>query len=502
MKEPIAYRACPSEARARLVLVMALFVCAASAAPGAAASSMMTADASPVHLSWVTVPAPASPPGHRDIVSSFAVGEGAVAGTYSGRLETTVETANQSAPPVVLHQPVTLNVSEGKTSPGTPLDESTRAGLDLEAGTYHVTVSFFGNEGDGERLWGRYDNDEVVIKGPTKLANGTGSVAAFGVSALDFAGDSLPDLWITRASDAQPANASVSLRASQWENEDKKGTTLSGSVQLEAASGRHEVRVEGAAIAQVFPGVDLRRISIHVFPDENTWRWDDAGDLIMTFEHRDSDSTSSSDPQAPPAPRTTDLGFELVFARAQPRPPTPWPVGHQATLNVSTWDVDEEGTSDVFFYHSWEALRSEAQATTVDQRRLTPIQLWLRLNVTEQADGRLVEVLLDRISPPVSEGAWVELRNFSSLFGRLLNDDPERYGIEPRISLAMEPDEGFVAHEGPDVWLWVGHFSTQKFSVLLPIAHPSPHGDATPSVAPAGILLAVGVAAWAGRRRV
>lgn len=499
MKESIEYRASPSAGRARFVLVMALFVSAVSVVPGAAASSMMTCDACPVHLSWVTVPAPASPPGYRDIVSSFAVGEGAVAGTYSGRLETTVETVNQSAAPIVLHQPVTFDVSEGKTSSGTPLDESIRAGLDLEVGTYHVTVSFFGNDGDGERLWGRYDNNEVIIKGPTKLANGTGSLAAFGVNALDFAGDSLPDLWITRASDAQPANASVSLRASQWENEVKKGTTLSGSVQMEGAAGRHEVRVDGAALATVFAGVDLRRVSIQVFPDDNTWRWDDAGDLIMAFEHRDSDSTSSSDPHAPPPPRTTDLSFELVFARAQTAPPTQWPVGHQATLNVSAWDLDEEGTPDVFFYHSSAALRSEAEASTVEQRRSTPIQLWLRLNVTEQAAGRLVEVLLDRISPPVSEGAWVELRNFSSLFGRLLKDDPERYADEPQISLAMEPDEGFVADEGPDVWLWVGHFSTQKFSVLLPIADPAPRSGATPSIAPAGIMLAATVAAWTRR---
>lgn len=460
----------------RFILVAFLLVGAGIVAPGGSAWTMSACKDCPVYLSWVAVPSPFSVEGHRDIVSGFAVGEGAVVGPWAGRLTVTVEPLNQSAPPIVVEKNVTLNLSADDTRPGTALG-SLGAGLDLGVGAYHVAVSFFNRQGG----WDGYENDDVIIEGPTKLTNGTGAMAVQNVNSLDFAGDSRFDLWITRASDGRPANGSVTLRAFAWDGEALQGTTFSGHVMLEDGAGRHEVRIAGPALGAVFPGIDLRRLSIGVSPEENTWRWNAAGDLVMTVGNRGAESSSPWDSSSPQAPQTTDLSFEIMYKRAATRPPAHWPTGYRTMVNVSTWDVDEEGAPDVFFYHSSAARRSDAEATTIEQRRSTPIDLWMRLNVTERADGRLAEILVDRLSPPLSAGAWIELKNFASLFARLLNDDPERYGDEPQISLAMEPDEGFVSHEGRDVWLWVGHFSTQRFSVLLPVDRAPPDIDATPA---------------------
>jgi hypothetical protein len=475
----------------------------------AAASSMMQASNAPVHIVWVRLPAEGAPEGHRSAVVEFGVGDAAQTGTFSALLTATITRAGEPKPFFTHEEELTFTVSPENAHAGVPLS-SVLVPQELAPGAYLFNATLLGHETDAERVWSTYESGEFRIAESRSLESGVGVIQEYEASALDFDGTPGDDLWITSTDNSSEPTANITVRAHRWQTATHQGSGLTGSLSGTRPPGTHEVRVDRAAIMRVFQGLDPARLSATAM-EGATWSWDPNGDFVVRFTVGAPPSSDgavrSTSPGAPAEPQSADVFFDLHHTRSL-APTEPLPEG-RVILNISSWSIDEEGYRDVFFYHSAPTNRSDAENLTSDERRETPIELKIALEVNHTESGRELEFRIERLTPPTEAGAWIEFQNATALFRRLLHTNATDPNATPALILHMAPDEGFVQENGTTTWVWIGHFSTQRLTVFLPFKEaqtetstsPRDGMDRIPSVPVLAVIGVVIAVSLLGRRR-
>lgn len=457
--------------RVSLFLLFALVVVGGVAD---AATTMMASNA-PVHISWVALPPQASSPEFRYVTVTFAVGDRQEAGTHHGTLTATFTRVDESKPFWTNETSITFVVEPSAASQGTILKEvSLEQQMPIGRGFVNLTLRADAETGGG--VWGTYESGEFEITGPRGLGREDGFVQEYSVSSIDFDAYLGTDLWLTTIGSTEPPTADFSLRTYPWKTTTFEGHTFTGSVGSTSAVGTHEIRIARSAVQRIFLA-NPANLAINVM-DGAEWRWDSNGDFVVTYEPSAPAATTTSSaptmsPPPPPPPRSADVFFDLTLKRAV-APTEPLPRNERVAINVSDWDVDEQGARDVFFFDSDATNRSDAENTSPDERRAEPVQLGVQLFTNATDGGREVEFVITRVSDPPQRGAWIEFRDATALLRRLLVLDDTEQTPSPNVTLHMGADEGFVEVQQPSTWVWIGHFSTQRLTFWVPAEDADP----------------------------
>jgi hypothetical protein len=144
--------------------------------------------------------------------------------------------------------------------------------------------------------------------------------------------------------------------------------------------------------------------------------------------------------------------------------------------------------------------RDAARLQSAPERRTGSVPMVAHAVVNDTAHSRRLTMEFSRFDGS-HEGAWIEIRGADDLFRRLLADSTVDGNATPVYDVDLGPDAGFVEKDdNGTLWVWLQHFSTREFTVVMPLRDSTGSASAEGS-GPAVTLIAAALAIAAFSRR-
>lgn len=155
-----------------------------------------------------------------------------------------------------------------------------------------------------------------------------------------------------------------------------------------------------------------------------------------------------------------------------------WYDGFRTHVNVTHWDVDEDGTADLGFYNSTAGSPDEAASQNESDRRTDPIGMFAQVHVEHRETRRVVTLTLDRADRE-AHGAWIEIVGLDAILEKVLDSDTSAEEADVQFGSSLGEDASYVEQGEDRTWVWFGHFSTQYLEIIVepPPADASPDQD-------------------------
>jgi hypothetical protein len=178
-----------------------------------------------------------------------------------------------------------------------------------------------------------------------------------------------------------------------------------------------------------------------------------------------------------------------------------WRDGTDLRLNFTRWDLDGDHLDDL---RSWAASSSDievARSQSPGERRTGPVPMVAHAVVNDTDVGRRLSLQFSRFDGG-HDGAWVEIKSADNLFRRLMANDTTDPEARPIYDVDLGPDAGFVEKDANGtLWVWLQHFSTREFTVVLPHREPTATSSAEGPGPGVALVLAMLVFAALARRQ-
>lgn len=385
----------------------------------------------------------------------------------------TLESPSGTAPQAVWENTLTITIPAASNERAGQVVGTATFDWDGRQGIFRVTAQVRPANDPSGPPWDEYSALHRYGSPPSSLVGGWGMLIQRSTSSVDLDEDGTPDLQVTEPGTGQPRAWDLAATLEPWESRTHSGYHL--DLQAWSPTDTSEpatITLDGTVLRNLLRAQAGTELRINTAVDTTQ---DPANDAVYQFTY-----TPSEFPEGQSWARVARVQFTSILAQ---RPmgdfaARGWYDGYQTRVNVTTWDLDGDAVTDLFFWDDTAQTASAARAQSELDRRAAATKLIVHARVNDTFEGRTVEFEVRRHDGQHT-GAWMEIRSPESairqaLWANWMDDDAQL-----QYQLSLPDSDGFVEERANTTWVWFGHFSPQYLRILLPYnARLVPWGDA------------------------
>lgn len=458
----------------RISAFVSVVIIVAMASTGSAGPSSSVSDDALLHIHSLNVePAgyAANTAGQVKLTMWLLPTADAPPGNVTVHVKVAVTAFQTGAPQATLAKDWTVEVPEEGTYQG---EEPLTFPWEAPRGVWRLTATLYADS-NATNAW---DTREAAWQQGwrTDLLSGWGEASYGPVSSVDFDEDGEVDMRLKNRTSGEPV---------EWSVDASTGMHIDSYKQEESRTFRINFWKTHDGTMPPTDGTiseDIVRRMLRVDPDD---------EIIVQDSYREGTPVLDGDtyhfeipwygPDMPHFGGHHDFGFQYIVKPSQigTTADGTWFDGFRTHLNVTHWDVDEDGAGDLGFYNSTADSLDEAVAQDESARRADPIRMFAQVHVEHRETRRVVTLTLDRADRQ-EDGAWIEIESLDAILSKVLDADASADEAEVDFESSLGEDASYVEHGENQTWIWFGHFSTQYLEIIVevqPAAEAAPDPD-------------------------